>query len=187
MAEITYFDRPGAHNTEETLAIAARRAAATGIRSIVVASTEGSTGARASEVFKGYNLVVVSHAHGFKTPNEQEMTPDNQARIAANGAALLTTGHPFAGIGRAVRRKHNTYELDDLFADCLRMFGQGMKVVVEIAMMAADAGLIAVDEDVICIAGTGRGADTAVVLRAANTQDFFKTRVQEILCKPKLP
>ncbi|MCL5026196.1 MAG: hypothetical protein M1531_06845, partial [Chloroflexi bacterium] len=160
--------------------------AATGIRSIVVATTEGSTGVRASEVFKGRNVVVVSHAHGFKTPNEQELRAEDAAKIKANGAHLVTCGHPFAGVGRAVRRKYNTYELDDLFADCLRMFGQGVKVTIEIAMMAADAGLIRTDEDVICVGGTNRGADTAVVLRAANTQDFFKTRIQEILCKPKL-
>lgn len=186
MAEITYFDKAGAQNTEQTLAIVARRAAATDIRSIVVASTEGSTGVRASELFKGCNVVVVSHAHGFKTPNEQELKPEAAAKIKANGATLLTAGHPFAGVGRAVRRKYSTYELDDLFADCLRLFGQGMKVTVEIAMMAADAGLIRTDEDVICVAGTDRGADTAVVLRPANTQDFLKIRVQEILCKPYL-
>ena len=40
-----------------------------------------------------------------------------------------------------------------------------MKVVLEIAAMAADAGLVRTDEDVICIGGTGRGADTAVVLQ----------------------
>lgn len=50
--------------------------------------------------------------------------------------------------------------------------------------MAADAGLVRTDEDVIAIAGAGRGVDTALVLRPVNSQDFFDLRVKEILCKP---
>jgi len=39
-------------------------------------------------------------------------------------------------------------------------------------------------EDVICVAGTGHGADTALVLRAVNARNFFDLKVREILCKP---
>jgi len=66
----------------------------------------------------------------------------------------------------------------------LRIFGEGMKVVCEITLMAADAGWIRTDEPVLAIAGTGHGADTAAILRPANAQDFFDLRVNEILCKP---
>jgi hypothetical protein len=61
-----------------------------------------------------------------------------------------------------------------------------MKVCMEIALMAADAGLVAVGEPCIAIGGTGRGADTAVVLTPANAQSFFDLRVMEILAKPRL-
>jgi hypothetical protein len=60
-----------------------------------------------------------------------------------------------------------------------------MKVVVEVSMMAADAGLVRTDEEVIAIAGKGRGADTVVVLQPANSQDFFDLKVKEILCMPR--
>ena len=53
-------------------------------------------------------------------------------------------------------------------------------------IMAADAGLVRTDEDIIAIAGSGRGADTAVVMRPANAHDFFDLKVREILCKPRL-
>ncbi len=89
-------------------------------------------------------------------------------------------------MGRAVRKKLGTYELEEIIAYTLRIFGEGMKVVCEIALMAADAGLVRTDEPVIAIAGTGRGADTAVVLRPANAQTFFDMRIMEILCKPRL-
>ena len=51
--------------------------------------------------------------------------------------------------------------------------------------MAANAGLVRTDEEAVVIAGTGRGADTAVVLLPANTSDFFNLRVLEMLCKPR--
>ena len=62
--------------------------------------------------------------------------------------------------------------------------GPGLKVAVEIALMAADAGLVRTDEDIISIGGTGRGADTAAVIRPANVSRFFDLRVKTILCKP---
>ena len=61
-----------------------------------------------------------------------------------------------------------------------------MKVVIEISVMAADAGLLRTDEPVIAIGGTGHGSDTAVVLTPANSQNFFDVKVHEILCKPRL-
>jgi hypothetical protein len=61
-----------------------------------------------------------------------------------------------------------------------------MKVVVEISVMATDAGLVRTDEDIIVIAGTGGGADYAVVLRPVHSNDFFDMKIKEILCKPHL-
>jgi hypothetical protein len=76
--------------------------------------------------------------------------------------------------------------LGDVIANTLRVLGQGMKVVCEIALMAADAGLVRTDEDIIVISGSGRGADTVVVLKPVTSTDFFDLKVQEILCKPHL-
>jgi hypothetical protein len=62
--------------------------------------------------------------------------------------------------------------------------GEGTKVCVEITLMAADAGLIPVDKDIVAIAGTGRGADTALRIKPANTARFFDLKIKEILAKP---
>jgi hypothetical protein len=180
----TYFAKPGPDNTERVLQIALARAEQLGIRSIVVATTRGDTGARAAKVFKGYNLVLVTHSAGFKEANCQELTEENRTAIQANGGHILTCLHTFGGVGRAVRKKLQTYELEEIIAYTLRIFGEGMKVVCEITLMAADAGLIRVGEPAIAIAGTGRGADTAVVVQPANAQNLFDLRVMEILCKP---
>jgi hypothetical protein len=131
-------------------------------------------------------VVVVTHSTGFKEPNCQELTDENRAAIEAAGGKILICQHAFGGVGRAVRKKLGTYELEEIIAYTLRLFGEGMKVAVEIALMAADAGLVRTDEPVIAIAGTGSGADTAVVLKPANAQAFFDLQVLEFLCKPRL-
>jgi len=129
-------------------------------------------------------VVVVSHFTGMREPNMQELTDENRQKIESKGGIILTTAHAFTGVGGAMRKKFNMYLLGDIIANTFRVFGQGMKVVCEIALMAADAGLVRTDEDVIVIGGSGRGADTAVVLRPVNSMDFFDLRVKEILCKP---
>jgi len=182
-----YFEQPGSANTDPTLEIARRRAEELGIKTILVASTRGSTGVKAAQVFTGQKVVVVTHSTGLREPNFQELTQERRAQIEAAGAMILTCQHAFGGLGRAVRRKLGTYETEEIAAYILRIFGEGMKVCVEIAAMAADAGLVRVDEPCIAIAGTGQGADTAIVLTPTNAQDFFDLKIHEILCKPYLP
>jgi hypothetical protein len=181
-----YYDQPGPLNTARTLEVARRRAGELGIRTVLVASTRGETGAQAAQQFQGYDVVVVTHSTGFQGPNTQELAPGNRAAIEAAGARVLTCQHALGGISRAMRKKWGTYTIDEIVAQTLRIFGEGMKVCIEIALMAADAGLVEVGEPCIAVAGTGRGADTAVVLVPANVQQFFDVRVMEVLAKPRL-
>jgi hypothetical protein len=185
MVQSVYFEKQGRGNTERTLQIAKARAEELGIRTILVATTSGATGVRAAEEFQGFNVVVVTHSTGFNQPNVQELTEKNRGAIEAAGGKILTCQHALGGVGRAVRKKLGTYELEEIIAYTLRIFGEGMKVACEITLMAADAGLVRADEPAIAIAGSGRGADTAVVLRPANAQTFFDMRIMEILCKPR--
>jgi hypothetical protein len=129
-------------------------------------------------------VIAVTHSTGFSVPNNQELQLEYASVIESAGGRILTTQHALGGVNRAVRRKLNTFQLDEIIAHTLRIFGQGMKVVFEIAMMASDAGLVRTDELVLCIAGSGRGADTAVVLQPVNAQDFFDLNVVEIICMP---
>jgi len=186
VCKTVYFEKPGPENTEETLKLAKERAEELGIRNIVVASTTGETGVKSSEVFKGYNLIVASHVTGFRKPNFQEFLPKNRNIIENNGAKILTTTHAFGTLGRAIFKKFGTIQVDEIVANILRLFGQGVKVACEIACMAADAGLIRTDEEAVVIGGSGGGADTAVVLKPSNTHTFFDLRVKEIVCKPRL-
>ena len=180
----TYFENPGRANTEEVLHIVRQRAEELGIKTIVVASTVGDTAVKAMDTLQGLRIVVVTHVPGMRGPNTQEFTEEGRQIVESRGGIVFTSTHLFSGLSAAMRKKFNTYVIGDVVANTLRIFGEGMKVVCEITVMAADGGLVRTDEDVITIAGTGRGADTAVVLRAANSDNFFDLKIKEILCKP---
>jgi hypothetical protein len=186
VVETIYFEKPGPQNTTLTLETVRRRADQLGLHTVLVASTYGKTGVEAAELLQGHNVVVVSHSTGFSEPNAQQLTEENRAAIENAGATVLTCQHAFGGVNRAVRRQLGTYLTDEIIACTLRTFGEGTKVCIEIALMAADAGLVTVGEPCIAVAGSGRGADTAIVLVPANAQQFFDLRIMEILAKPRL-
>lgn len=180
-----YFGEAGRGNTDETLRLAKERADALGVRNVVVASYTGETGVKASEVFRGYNLVVVAGVVGFREPNVHRLTPENRAVIEGNGGRIVHAAHAFGTLGRAVNRRFGAIQVDEIIAHVLRLFSQGVKVGCEIACMAADAGLIRTDEEAVAIGGSGGGADTAIVVRPSNTHTFFDMRILEIICKPR--
>ncbi len=181
-----YFAHPGERNTSRTLEIAARRAEELSIENIVISSSSGKTGVAALPLFKSRNLVIVTHSTGFLRPDYQELSEELREKIEKTGARILTCQHAFGGVGRAVRKKLGTYELEEIMAYTLRIFGDGTKVAVEIALMASDAGLIPTSKPCISIGGTSSGVDTAIVLRPANSQNFFDLKIMEILAKPRL-
>lgn len=183
-APCVYFSQAGPSNTTRALDLARDRAEQLRIRQILVATTTGATGLQAARALQGFDIIVVTHSSGFAEPGAQELTAQNRAAIEAAGGRILTCQHAFGGVGRAVRKKLGTYELEEIIAFTLRTFGQGVKVAAEMALMAADAGLVRPGKPVIAVAGSGRGADTAVLLDPANAQTFFDLRFLELICMP---
>jgi hypothetical protein len=180
----TYFKEVGEANTTRTIELARERAIKLGIRTILVASTSGNTGALASQMLTDFECIVISHSTGFRKPDAQELTDENRKLIEAGSARVFTGAHVFGGINRAIRLKYNTYQIDEIIANTLRIFGQGMKVAFEIAVMAADAGLVRTDTPIVCISGTNVGADTAIAVIPTHTQTFFDLKILEIICLP---
>ena len=179
-----YFEKPGPINTLRTLEIAAGRAEELDVNTIVIPSASGATGVEALPYFKKRNLFIVTHSTGFLKPDFQQFLPESREKIELEGAKILTCQHAMGGVGRAVRKKLKTYQLEEIMAYTLRVFGEGTKVAVEIALMAADAGLVSTLEPCLSLGGTGQGVDTAVLLRPAHAQNFFDLRILEILAKP---
>mgnify|MGYP000129708791 FL=1 len=169
-------------DTGELLDRAATYADDHDVDAICVASTSGETGAAAAERF-GEDLVVVGHSYGFDEENEQELEAEHVEAIEAAGGEVFVGPMAFSNVGAAIAER-NGYATQEVIADVLRLFGQGTKVAVECPLMACDAGLLDSGSRVLSIAGTGSGADTALLVRAANTRDFFDTRVLDVVGKP---
>lgn len=182
-----YWQEAGPGATRPTLQAALRRARDNGIDHLVVASNTGATVSALLEETAGHplNVVCVTHHVGFRQPGEDEMGAAERRRLEAQGVRLLTTTHLLANVERAVTNQFGGLYPGGIVAASLRMFGQGLKVCVEIAVMALDAGLIPHGVDVVAVGGTGRGADTAVVIRPAHARDFFATRIVELICLPR--
>jgi hypothetical protein len=125
---------------------------------------------------------VVVHSIGFKDPNQNSFS--QKARIKALGGKILQSTMPFHSINDAIRAKSGT-SVETLIADTLRMMGQGTKVCVEIVAMACDNGLIENGRNVLAIGGTGKGADTVLVVRSANSKRLFDMRIVEVIAKPE--
>jgi len=176
------FKEKGPVNTVETIELSIEAAKARGIKHVVVASNSGETAKQL--LGSGLDIVCVTHHVGFKNPGEDEMPPLTRQELTTKGVKVLTTTHLFAGIERGYVNKLSGFGPAYITAATLRMFGQGTKVTLEIATMALDAGMIPHGEDVIAIGGSGRGADTAIVIRPAHSNRFTETAIREIICKP---
>ncbi len=184
---VKYFETKGRVNTDETLKVAKERAKSLGINQIVVASTYGETGRKALEVFKDMdvNLVIVTISSGF-TKEGWIMPDDVRKELESKGAKVLTCIHALGDdVGSTFSGKFGGHNPNEIVADVLRRFSQGMKVAVEITIMAAEAGLIDVNQETIAIGGTDRGADTAIVVKPSYARDFLSFEIKEILAKPR--
>jgi len=187
--EVTYFEKAGRENTDKALEIAKKYADQFNIKDIIMASTTGMVAEKTIKLFNpnDYNLIVVTHSYYFVGADKRQEFPEERiSTLKEKGVKVFIGTHALAGPERSIRRSLNQWGPVELMAKYLRdQFSQGTKVCMEIATMAVDAGLIEdLDRDVICIGGTGRGADTVCLIKPAPTSLFDKLLVKAILCKP---
>lgn len=181
--KILYFDSPGKINTDSTLKAARQRAQELNIRQIVLASTHGYTAKRAAEMFQKMDvgIIAVSICASFEDKG-WTMTLEEREELEKQGIKVITGLH---SLGDDVSEAFGDPAPNRVVRETLYMFCQGLKVAVEIAVMAADAGVLDVSGEVIAIGGTDEGADTAIVLKPAYARKFKELEIREIIAKPR--
>ena len=205
--EVLYFDEGGAQNTDATLHVAVRTLEERKVSNLVVASGGDTVlaavqrlaeaglscsntsvkGGRTDSTQRsdaGVNVVGVTLQSGtwakYGEPKWEKL--DEARRL---GARVLTCTHALMGnVESAIHERFGGMPPVELIAHTLYAFSQGTKVAVEVSMSAVDAGLVPAGETLVAVAGTGGGADTALLIQGASTVDFFDLRIREILCKP---
>jgi len=177
--KIVYFEESGIANTEQTLRLSYERALKRNIKHIVLASTRGYTAQKALEIIKNNDIHLVAIPHQYGSTEGDLFDPKTKKAFKEAGHDVFISTHLFStqrfwGIPRA----------PGTFINALYRFCQGMKVCVEITLMAANGGKIPVDQDVIAIGGTDIGADTAIIISSSTSSNFENLRIKEIICKP---
>jgi hypothetical protein len=157
------FDEPGSENTESVLEAVSEKIDETGIKTIVIASTSGKTAIKFAKALKEKAEVV---AVSWKIiPSESIKELENLGVKICDFENYL----PLHEIGR------------DLVRNTLYALGQGIKVCVEVVLIAVDKGIVSLGQDVIAVGGTGSGSDSAMVVRATSTADMFGSDIQKRL------
>ncbi len=188
--EITYFDVAGKENTEETIELAKKRALERGINTVIVASIRGETASKVLRAFKDTEISLI-----FATCNAcngcERFSKDIWQKVENAGHRVIYTNEDAI-----------PFPPDAVLA--YRRICQGMKVCVQITMSAVDQRYIAPNSRVIAIAGTGGksyskgwGADTALIIEAVGSNEFFTypetlrelklygQKIREIICMPR--
>jgi hypothetical protein len=177
---IVYHDTAGPENTDRTLDLTVDAALARAIHTIVVASRSGATASALMERLEGTDvrMVAVTPQYGWRDQHEFDRSLIGPLREA---------GHDFyAGTMPFHTDAFHGCSAPQRMGDVLRIFSQGVQVCVEVAMMAADGGLLRCDRPCLVLAGTGRGVDTAMLVTPSSSAELESFRVHEILCKPHL-
>ena len=185
---IIYFDQIGPQNTEFTLQAARKRALELGISELVVASTHGDTGFKALKIFKDtkVQIIVVGISYSYKSEG-WEMSSSVRKELEDQGAKVIISHHVLSDDIIGGVSEQGIPHPHKIIAETLRRFSQGVKVAVEITIMAAEAGAIKTDHEVISIGGTHQGADTALVVKPSYARDFYDFEIREIIAKPRIP
>ena len=198
LKDIFYFNVCGQINTEKTLELAIQRANELNIKKLIVASETGMSGLKAVDTLRnsGIDLIVVTSAAGTKIENTvvgdlRIGISDKRIwdRLEKNGAKIVRATDPLYNIGAALEHK-GVPTLATLVRLSLKMISSGTAVCVTATMMATDNGVLREGEEVVAVAGSWVGLDTALVVQATNSVNFLKAgamQIREIICKPRNP
>jgi hypothetical protein len=206
---VKYFEKPSyvEDHADEVLSLVKEWIKELKIGKVVVASSTGKSAIKAAKILKesGAELIVVSDRAGV-TFNPEELYDEWAKKLSEKGikeyksglfwrpeiveelkkmgvSKILIATELFRGINVP-----NGVNINSVIAEVLYRISIGVKVCVEIATMACDAGFVESGEDVIAVAGSGTGLDSAIVIKAAHSDEMFDEekgfRIKEIICKP---
>jgi len=199
--KIRYFSEPGPENGDALIETVKERIMELGIRFVVVASDSGSTALKVAEALSDLTVKVVcvtayagvrlAWPQGGRWPS---ISGDTRRKLEDLGVKIVEeTPWIFKGVtfdAQFLRRAAPSWAIHEFVC---RTMGYGFKTSLEVALIAAEAGAVPIDEEVVAIAGTGwlgGGADCAIVVRSSvvpKTTDVEKgLEVREIIALPRL-
>jgi hypothetical protein len=196
-----YFGDPGKQNTDNVVSIVLERLAADELDTVVVASTTGYTALRFVDALQERDISLQAGRMRLvsvaETPLIREwgyeypcLKPETKQELECRGV-IVADRIPYLFHSSVLdNSRWQAPTPAEMLRETLYAFGQGLKVAVEVALIAVASGFIEPFHDVIAVGGTSRGADTAIVVRATfpnhvySQDDDKRLKIHEILCKP---
>jgi len=211
------FDRPGPVNTDETIRIA--KSASSKYEYIVVASITGDSAIKLAGILPDKKIVCVTCPQGMnwevgkmntgpfsdiaelavirdqwanrnllKVP--MAITPENRNELDRLNVKIVQGTIPFFGPSFSMRVHLQKVTGLDLMAKTLELISTGTLVCLVCVVMSVDAGVIPDGIEVLALAGTVRGLDTAWIIRGSASANLFHpskgARFVELLAKPRI-
>lgn len=197
--KIIYFETPGPHNTDKVVEAVKERIGEGDVKHVIVASITGRTALKVAEGLKGTAVSVVCVSgcpswlvmHSVEYPFVRGETREKLERL--NVVIVDKTPSTMSGdtldYGLA---RYGYIPASWVVAETLEAVGgYGLKTAVEAILMATDCTAMPPSTNVISVAGTDRGADTAIVAKSTYSPWMFSSdssrrfQVLEITALPK--
>lgn len=201
---VHFFENSGEANTHDVIEAVVKRVEEGDIEATVVASISGRTAIQVAGHLEERGLkirvVCVSGPPSWEKYPEYEfplIKERERKKLNEMGVQVVdSVEEPFKPITFRNWWERETIEIprpeSDLFwMTLICVGGHGLRTAVEVIFMAVEAGVIKVGERVIGVAGTGAGADSAVVMKASRFEDAVgpdpvkRLKIEEILAMPK--
>ena len=194
--------------------LAKERAIKLNVRNVLVATNSGESAQKAQETFgPDFSFFAVgnppsSRQKGFAlhtgiADSTKEKLEAREIKVIRQDASVFQAGAnknisipSFESANRAyVQRFGKTFQEDETIPNNIckvmghilaEFFGDGPKVCMEIALMAADSGHLPLDQDCMAIATPGGYSHAALILHPVTTRELFSThfRVKDLLLVP---
>jgi len=195
--KILYFASPGPHNTMDVLKAVKKRLDEDDIKHVVVASVSGETALRIAEALKNLKVrvVCVSGFPGWLSIKKEYPFVEEKFRkkLERLGVAIVdkTPSSMSDTIDYGLAR-YGYVPASWVMAETLETVGgYGLKTAVEAILMATDSGITPAFREAISVAGTDKGADTAIVAKSTFSSSVFSSdanrrfQILEIIAMPK--
>lgn len=193
---VFFFDCPGPQNTEHVLQAVKERLRRGDIDKVLVASESGRLAMKIKDAFPDKTIVCVTYDEyarlKYNKPKLMKEKLDEKGVIVVNNIEEpISRELIFRNWWIEKTLKMNGEQADLFWMSLICVGGHGFRTAVETVFMAVEAGIVEEGERVVSIAGTGWGADSAIVMKGSRFEDAVgehpeeRLKVEEILAMPK--
>ena len=191
--QVYYFEEPGEGNTRLVIEAVSQRLEAGGVNTVVVASTYGETAVKFARELKGKAEVICVSEAPYRRERGEDwpcLKQEFRQKLERLGVTIIDRAPEIFHHSVLEAARWPSVFPERLVRETLYCFGQGMKVAVEVVLIAVSCGYVSPYQDVIGVGGSGSGADTAILLRATYPACLFdkdpakRLEIKEVIAMP---